>query len=139
MPAEEKSVIATTTALVVVYALYFVTIARWATSTPAAEIVYQPLMIVTVVLLVALVVIAHLVIAVTNPRTAELTDERDRSISLRGTRVGAYVLATGVFFALCLAMVRADPFYIANTLLLWWVLAEVLSGVFKIALYRRGA
>ncbi|MDQ5975609.1 MAG: hypothetical protein QG661_2818, partial [Actinomycetota bacterium] len=30
-------------------------------------------------------------------------------------------------------------FYIANMLLLWWVLAEVLAGVFKIVLYRRGA
>ena len=138
MPFEEKSVIATTTAMAIAYAIYFAVVVRWALTTPAAEIVYQPMMVLTVILLVAMLVVGQIAIAVSDPAEAGERDERDRMIALHGGNVGGYVLAVGVFMTLVLAMVRADPFYIANVLLLWWVLAELSSGVTRIVLYRRG-
>ena len=138
MPFEEKSTIATTTAMAIAYGLYFAVVARWAATTPAADIVYQPLMVLTVVALVALVVLGQVVIALSNPAEAGQRDERDRLIGLRGSALGGYVLAVGVFLALVMAMVRMDQFYIANVLLLWWVLAELTSGIARIVQYRRG-
>jgi hypothetical protein len=139
MPFEEKSIIATTIAMAIAYGLYFTVVARWALTTPAADIAYQPLMVLTVVLLVVMLIIGQIAIAVSNPAEAGERDERDRMINLRGGNLGGYVLAVGVFLALVLAMVRVDQFYIANVLLLWWVLAELSSGVTRIVLYRRGS
>jgi len=139
MPFEEKSTIATTTAMAIAYGLYFAVVARWAATTPAADIVYQPLMVLTVVALVALLVLGQVVIALSDPAEAGQRDERDRLIGLRGSTLGGYVLAVGVFLALVMAMVRMDQFYIANVLLLWWVLAELTSGIARIVQYRRGA
>ncbi len=138
MPFEEKSVIATTTAMAIAYGIYFAVVVRWALTTPAAEIVYQPMMVLTVILLVAMLVVGQITIAVSDPAVAGERDERDQMIALQGGNVGGYVLAVGVFLALVLAMVRVDQFYIANVLLLWWVLAELSSGVTRIVLYRRG-
>ena len=138
MPFEEKSVIVTTIAMAIAYGLYFTVVTRWALTTPAPDITYQPLMVLTVVLLVVMLVVGQVAIAVSKPAEAGERDERDRLIDLRGGNLGGYVLAVGVFLALVLAMVRVDQFYIANVLLLWWVLAELTSGVAKIVLYRRG-
>lgn len=138
MPFEEKSVIVTTIAMAIAYGLYFAVVTRWALTTPAPDITYQPLMVLTVVLLVVMLVVGQVAIAVSKPAEAGERDERDRLIDLRGGNLGGYVLAVGVLLALVLAMVRVDQFYIANVLLLWWVLAELTSGVAKIVLYRRG-
>ena len=106
--------------LAVVYGAYFAFVGRWLTVTPADEIVYQPLLIVTILPLVVLAVVSHVAIALANPKEADASDERDRLIALRGERVGGYVLAVGVFGGLVLAM------------------AELVEGATKIALYRRG-
>jgi hypothetical protein len=87
---QEKSAMAMTGALAVVYGAYFAIVGRWLT------------------------------------------------VTLRGERVGGYVLAVGVFGGLVLAMAELAPFYIAHALLLAWVLAELVEGATKIALYRRG-
>lgn len=139
MPFEEKSVIATTGAHVVVFGVYFFVVARWLASTAADQVVYQPLLVFTVVPLVVLTVISHIAFAVLKPKEAGAHDERDALIALRGGRVGGYVLAVGAFAGIALAMAESSPFYIAHALLLAWVLAEVTDGTRKIVLYRRGA
>jgi hypothetical protein len=60
------------------------------------------LFVLAVVLLVMMQIAGHIVIAIVDWRTK--TDERDRLIELKGTRNAAYVLATGVFLALCAAL-----------------------------------
>jgi len=139
VPFEEKSVIATTGAHVVVFGVYFFVVARWLASTAADQVVYQPLLVFTVVPLVVLTVISHIAFAVLKPKEAGAHDERDALIALRGGRVGGYVLAVGAFAGIALAMAESSPFYIAHALLLAWVLAEVTDGTRKIVLYRRGA
>jgi hypothetical protein len=136
---QEKSAIAMTGALALVYGVYFVVVARWLSVTPADEIVYQPLMILAIVPLVILATVSHVILAIANPREANANDERDRLIAPRSERIGGYVRAVGVFVGLVLAMAELAPFYIANALLLAWVLAELTDGATKIVLYRRGA
>ena len=139
MTFQAKSAMLMTIALVVVYGIYFFVVGSWATTTPADQIVYQPLMIAAIVPLVILAVLGHVVIALINPKEAAAFDERDRLIDLRGERIGAYVLAVGVFVGLVLAMVESAQFWIAQALLLAWVLAEISDNVSKLVLYRRGA
>ncbi|MEO6086041.1 MAG: hypothetical protein ABIQ18_23320 [Umezawaea sp.] len=139
MPFEEKSVIVTTGAHVVVFGGYFLVVGRWLATTAADRITYQPLLIFTIVPLVVLTAVSHIVLAVLKPKEANTRDERDALIALRGGRIGGYVLAVGAFTGIALAMAELPPFYIAHALLLAWVVAEVTDGTRKILLYRRGA
>jgi len=138
MSFQEKSAIATLGGLLLVYGAYFAIVGRWMAASPVNEIAYQPLMIIAVVALVILAVVSHIFIAVVNPKEADALDERDRLISLRGERVGGYVLV-GVFAGLVFAMIEVDHFYVAQTLLLSLVLAQASDEASKIVLYRRGS
>jgi hypothetical protein len=89
------------------------------------------------VLLVVLLVAGHVAVARFDRRTA--TDERDRWIALRGTRNGSYVLATGVFLALCTAMWTEGNALMAHVLLGFWVLAQGVEIGSQLVLHRRGA
>jgi glucose dehydrogenase len=90
-----------------------------------------------VAVLVIMQIAGHIMIAIADRRTE--TDERDRLIELKGTRNGAYVLATGVFLALCTALVTDGNFVFTHLLLGFWVLAQLVETGSQLFLYRRGA
>ncbi|MGH8758216.1 MAG: hypothetical protein ACREVW_01670 [Burkholderiales bacterium] len=90
-----------------------------------------------VVMLVILQIVGHVVIALVDRRTA--TDERDRLIELKGARNAAYVLATGVFLALCAALVTKGNFVFTHVLLGFWALAQLVEIGSQLFLHRRGA
>jgi hypothetical protein len=90
-----------------------------------------------VILLVVTQVAGHLVIAILDRRCR--TDERDRLIALKGTRNGAFVLATGVFLALCAAVLTKGNFVFTHLLLAFWVLAQLAEIGSQLYLYRKGA
>ena len=137
MTFQEKSAIAMTGVLLLVYGTYFTIVGKWLATSPPDEIRYQPLMIVAIIPLAILAAVSHIVIALMNPKEAEAYDERDRLIALRGERIGGYVLGVVVFVGLVLAMGEVHHFYIANGLLLGWVLAEIIDNASKVVLYRR--
>jgi hypothetical protein len=89
-----------------------------------------------VVVLVVTQVAGHVVLAVVDRRTA--TDERDRLFELKGTRNAAYVLATGVFFALSAALLTKGNFVFTHVLLGFWVLAQLVEIGSQLFFYRRG-
>ena len=120
-----------------VYGWYFVTVARWASVAPVAEIAYQPLMLATVVVLVILAVGGHILLAVIPPYAGRQPDERDRLIEARGESIGGVVLGAGAVGGVFLAMAESDYFWIANTILLGLVLSEVVAGGAKFIYYRR--
>jgi hypothetical protein len=95
------------------------------------------LFVVAVVLSVVLAVLGHVLIAIIDRRGE--TDERDRLISLKGERNGSFVLATGVFCSLCLAVFTPGNFVFTHVLLAFWVLAQLVEYGSQLVLYRRGA
>ena len=139
MSFQEKSAIAITGSLVLVYGAYFAIVGRWLAIAPLDDIRYQPLMILVTVPLIGLAAGSHIAIAVANPKEANAYDERDRQITLRAERAGGYVLGVGVFTGIVFAMVELPQFFIAHELLLFLVLAELTDNVGKIVRYRRGA
>lgn len=90
-----------------------------------------------IVALVVVQVAGHIVIAIVDRRTD--TDERDGRIALKGTRNGAYVLATGVFLALCAGLVTEGNFVFTHVLFGSWVLAQLVETGSQLWMYRRGA
>jgi hypothetical protein len=89
-----------------------------------------------VVVLVITQVVGQVVVALVD-RDAR-TDERDRLIALKGMRNAGYVLATGVFFALCAAVLTRGNFVIAHVLLASWVVAQMVEIASQLWYYRRG-
>ena len=132
---QEKSLWLMFVSLVGAFGFYFATVlpARATDILPHQVVLFA----LTVVLLVIVQIAGHIVIAVVDRRSD--TDERDRLIALKGTRNGSFVLATGVFLALCAAVFTEGKFVFAHVLLGFWVLAQLVEIGSQLYLYRRGA
>jgi len=115
--------------------------AYFAAVLPARTSVVLPdqmaLFVAAIVALVLIQIAGHVAIAIVDRR--QETDERDRLIELLGSRIAAWVLATGVFASLCVALVADGNFAFTHLLLGSWVLAEMVGIAAKLILYRRGA
>ncbi len=132
---QERSLWLMLLSLIAVFGFYFVTVLP----TDAVNVMPHQvvLFVVAVVWLVIMQVAGHIVIAIIDRRSD--TDERDRLIELKGTRNAAYVLATGVFLALCAALLTEGNFIFSHVLLGAWVLAQLVQIGSQLVLYRRGA
>jgi hypothetical protein len=131
----EKSLWLMFVTLIACFGFYFVTVLP----PSAADVVPQQVVLFTVavVLLVIMQIVGHILIAIADRRTD--TDERDRLIELKGMRNASYVLATGVFLALCVAMTSDGNFVFTHVLLGSWVLAQLVEIGSQLVLHRRGA
>jgi hypothetical protein len=139
MSFQEKSLWVSLAGLLLAFGGYFYSAYVTVLPTPAAKDVLPQqagLFIAATVVLVVLLVAGHVVIALLDRRTG--TDERDRSIELRGGRYGSYVLATGVFFALCTSLMTEGNAVMAHVLLGSWVLAQGVEIISQLVMYRRG-
>ena len=132
---QEKSLWLMLISLVGVFGFYFMTVLPTNTvNVMPNQVVF---FVLAVVMLVIMQIVGHVVIAIVDRHTQ--TDERDRLIGLKGTRNASYVLATGVFLALCAALVTEGNFVFMHVLLGFWVLAQLVEIGSQLFLYRRGA
>lgn len=140
MSFQEKSVALMTAIVVVVYGWYFVLVLNDLDGADIGGFPYQgyqgPLLV-TVFALVGLAIVGHILIAVIPPYEGDKSDERDKVINVKGEYFGGFALATFAVVALGLAMIEAEYFWIANVILLGLVFSEVISGVARLAMYRR--
>jgi hypothetical protein len=131
-----------------------------AAGTPVAEIEYQWLLGVSVVVLIATIIggiiatnVAALVAneigrahdrgegahAETSAATmVDRSDERDAAIGRIGSQVGGTVLGLAVLVPLGLAMTEREHFWIANSLYAALVLSSLATSAVKLVAYRRG-
>lgn len=132
---QEKSLWLMFGSLVTVFLFYFGTVLP----SEAVDVLPQQIgtFVLALIILVVMQIAGHIVIAIVD-RRAE-TDERDRLVQLKGTRNAGYVLATGVFLALCSALMSEGNFIFTHVLLGSWVLAQLVEIGSQLILYRRGA
>lgn len=131
---EEKSLWVLFLGLLGVYGYYF----SMVLPTDAVNVMpqHKVLFAMAVAYLVASQVVGHILIAIVDPR--DDTDERDRLIELKGTRVGSWVLAAGVFITLVVAVQTEGNFLFTHVLLGSWVLSQLVEIGSQLYLYRRG-
>ena len=119
------------------YGIYLAIVLPALGTTPVAEIPYMVPMLATIGGAVFVGIIAGIGLGIAaGGRPVE--DERDRRIDQLGERVGNAFIVIGGMGVIVLAMLRADPFWIANAMYLAFVLAALLSTVTKLVAYRRG-
>ena len=149
MPFEEKMTWVSVVVGFLVPVTYFAVVLPQLSDTAAAEIAYQPPLVISVVASIVLMIAGAIAMAVATAIGAEITgtgsvddidrtDERDVQISRRGDVVGYYVASVGAVAALILTMLEYDYFWIANTLYLSFAVASVVAGIVKLRAYRRG-
>ena len=130
---QEKSLWVTFVSLIAGFAFYVANVF------PTSAVNVMPHQIVLFGIAVALLVFTqiagHVVIAVLDRRTE--TDERDRLIELKGSRNASYLLATGIFFSLCAALLTEGNFVFTHVLLGFWLLSQLLEIGSQLFLYRR--
>jgi len=132
---QEKSLWLMLGSLLVAFGLYFAFALQQPTAGVTSGLI--GLFIAAVVLLIVVQVVGHVLIAIVDRRSQ--ADERDRMIELKGGRIGAFVLATAVFAALCVGVFSEGNFVFVHVLLAGWVLAQVSEIGSRLYLYRRGA
>ena len=118
--------------------LYLIVVVPQVVSQPLEEVDWVPPMLVAIVGFIVANILGNIVAAISNPREADQSDERDREIDHVGERVGTWLIAAGSFAGLVLAMADADPFWIANVIYLGFVLSAVVGSAAKVVAYRRG-
>lgn len=141
----EKSLWVTLLTLLGAFGIYFTAAVQWyrqfAGTAPGMAVDVMPPQVVLLGVAIGMIVVAtivgHALIAIADRRTE--TDERDALIALKGTRNGAYVLATGAFFALYAALATDGNFIFTHVLLASWVLAQLVEIASQLVLQRRGA
>ena len=149
MPFEEKFTWVSTVVSTGVAAVYFAIVLGQVRTVPVAEIAYQRLLLIAIGALIVLTILGTIVVAIGSAVSAEITgsgsvddvgrkDERDADINRRGELIGYYVSSGAALGALALAMLRYDPFWIANALYLSFVVGALVASVAKLVAYRRG-
>ncbi len=90
-----------------------------------------------IIAFVVLFTIAHIVLAVAAPKTAnEAEDERDKRIELYGERAGGFALGAVTLFGLAVALIAENRLF-ANIFFLGLVWSEIVKALWQVALYRR--
>jgi hypothetical protein len=149
MPFEEKLTWVNLFVTLGVAATYFIVVLTPLGEVPAAEIAYQRPLLIAVGASIVLTIIGAILAAIGTAISAEVTgqgsvdeidrkDERDVDINRRGDLLGYYVASVGALGVMALTMLESDYFWIANALYLSFVVAALVSGIFKLVLYHRG-
>ncbi|WP_327280509.1 MULTISPECIES: hypothetical protein [unclassified Streptomyces] len=138
MAVEEKRAWSMLVVAVGSYATYLWVVLERPVGVALTRAPYTGALLWTVGLSIAASIAAHITIAAFTPKEANVKDQRDREIHRFGEYVGQSFVVIGGVAGLLLAMVEADPFWIANAIYLAFVLSSVLSSVVKVISYRFG-
>jgi len=144
---QEKSILGSLLALVVVYGYYFVSVLRDATR-PEFDGGNVTRLVFTVVAIVVIEVVYHIVLALESK--VETKDERDILIECKAYRNAYFLLASGAFLVIAsvvMASLAGDsvptriivtPFLTVNLVLFFMVLAELAKFLTQLFYYRKG-
>ena len=72
------------------------------------------------------------------PRIDDVEDERDKFISLKGTRVAYYASSIGVVLSMLSLVIGQPPLVMFSLLIFFGIAAQIIEDISKLYLYRRG-
>ncbi|MGC5333964.1 hypothetical protein [Micromonospora sp. DT62] len=138
MSSEEKRTWISAVVGVVVPVVYLAIVLSKVLGTDVARIAYVGPMLTAIGVGIGASIVLTIVAAITSPKDAGRTDERDREVNRRGEYVGFHVMSIAALVPLALAMAKVEHFWIAHALYLAFILAALASAAAKIVAYRRG-
>ncbi|HET9624312.1 MAG TPA: hypothetical protein VFP84_23230 [Kofleriaceae bacterium] len=131
---KEKSLWVTLVSTVVLYGYYFVRALQIGDGDPGAA---GGLFLAVVIVFTAIHVVINAALAI--HRRPERSDERDRAVARKAAAFGYYVMMTGLWGTLGVAVLRLGAFWFVHAGLFTIVTAEIVRCAAQLAYYRRGA
>ena len=131
---QEKSLWLTLLAVVLTYTLYYLNVMPPVEGNMLAPHVFQFMYYMGV--MVVFVAISHIVLVVKQKQ--EPVDEREKLIGLKANSVSSYILHTGVFISIVVALLVPGNFWFIHTLNFFAVLTEVVNTIQQLRAFRRG-
>jgi len=122
----------------VVYPAYVVIVLRNAAGAPLADAAYASTLLWSIGIAIAANIVLDIATSMGTPRGEYKADVRDKEIARVGDLTGQSLLVIGALAGMGLALLEADPFWIANVIYLGFVLSAVLGSATKVAGYRGG-
>jgi hypothetical protein len=138
MSIEEKATSAYVVIAVTLSLVYFAIVLGQLPQTAPGEIEFQVPMLAAIGVTIVLSIAAYIAASIVAPEEAGKRDQRDKDINRYGEYVAGIVLGVAVVVPLILALVKADHFWIANTIYLALALSTIVGSIVKIVAYRRG-
>ena len=144
---QEKSILGSLLAMVIVYGYYFADALRHADHA-AFDVRSIGRLMFTVIAIIVIEIVYHIILAIESK--PEPKDERDLPIEGKAYRNAYFVVATGAALVIgCVivaSLVRdaaptrivATPFLLVNAMLLFMVLAELMKLGTQLLIYRKG-
>jgi len=90
-------------------------------------------------------ILTHIVLAIvqairtqTEPVEDYTSDERDKLIELKGSRIAYIMFSLGVFVSMLTFVFDTPPLVMFSLLILSSIIAEIIGGVSQLYFYRRG-
>ena len=118
--------------------VYFAGILGQVRNTSVSEIAYQRPLLTAIGVVIVLTIVGTILVAISSPKEADKTDERDKNIDRLGESVAYMVVGFLMLVPLGLAMTGSQTFWIANTIYGGFVVSTLVSTAVKIVAYRRG-
>ena len=138
MSFKEKSAWIMAVVPVGVYAAYLTIILGRAENTPLTEVAYVSALLWACGTWITASIVAHILVAIASPKDVDKKDQRDTEIYRFGEYTGQSFVVIGAVAALGMSMAELDHFWIANVIILGFVLSSFLGSAAKIVAYRRG-
>lgn len=138
MSVEERNAWVMLVVAPVGYAVYLSWVLREAAGGALEGVEYRPAMLWTIGGAIVAAIVVNIVFGMFFAPGKTLKDQRDRDIYRLGEYTGQSFVVIGGLVGLILAMLRVDPFWIANAIYLCFVLSALLGSLAKIGLYRFG-
>ena len=136
---EEKSVWIQLLSLIVVFGSYFFIALRMILGGITNIKAFIPLFFIATVILIIIIIAGHIVAAIVHHKDKpDQRDERDRLVAWRSESNSAWILGTGILVALIGLVLSVQTVWIANLLLFFLFLSEIVNNLFQIFYYRRG-
>jgi cytochrome b561 len=131
---QEKSLWLTLLAVVSTYVLYYLNVLPPIEGRMLAPHIFQFAYYMGV--MAVFIAISHIVLAIRQKQ--EPVDERAQLINLKANSVSSYILYTGIFTSIVVALLVPGNFWFIHTINFFAVLAEVINNMQQLRAFRKG-
>jgi hypothetical protein len=142
MVYEERNTWANLLVTVIALTAYVVVVLQQAGGGPLTDVEWWPIMLWTIggsiVGTIVLSILWGIVAGMRDPDGVGKSDVRDRDISRLGDRVGQALMVIAGLGVIVLCAFESHWFWVANTMFFGFAATNVVGGVVRIIVYRRG-
>jgi hypothetical protein len=136
---QEKSIWVSLVSTLIVFGYYFLNAMKIFNNSKIENLAITGLFIGTVIILIIIQIVFQSIIAIINRKEAQKgEDERDNLIELKATRISYFIIVLGVWVTALSFLILSSTIIMANTIMFFFILAEIVGYIIQLIYYRRG-